>query len=102
MLAVFEYIAACSVHKACDEAGAGPSGAPTGPGAAKVSSSNADICKVFNHVATVCRLDTGMSRMGGGCACFDLMLEHAAAAAMCMLCCAVLVIKHASRSGAVG
>lgn len=54
------------MQKACDKAGAGVSGSPSGPGAAKVSSNNADACKVFNHVATICRLDTGMSRMAGG------------------------------------
>lgn len=56
--------AGCSLQKACDKAGAGATGNPSGPGAAQVST-NADICKVFNHVATVCRLDTGMGKMGG-------------------------------------
>jgi hypothetical protein len=57
--------AACSVATACDKAGAGKAGKPTGPGAAKVSANNPDVCKVLNQVATVCMLDTGMSRMAG-------------------------------------
>lgn len=58
-------LTACSVQKACDKVGAGASGAPTGPGEAKVDSNNPDGCRVFDHVATICRLDTGMSRMAG-------------------------------------
>jgi hypothetical protein len=62
------FMAGCSVAKACAAAGAGPDN-PTGSGAAMVSRSNPSVCRVFNQVATVCKLDTGMSRMSGerGC-----------------------------------
>lgn len=58
------FMAACSVAKVCNASGAGPED-PTGPGAAKVSSRNPNICQPFNQVATVCKLDAGMSRMSG-------------------------------------
>ena len=58
------FMAGCSVAKACARAGAGPDN-PTGPGAASVSKSNPSACRIFNQVATICKLDTGMSRMSG-------------------------------------
>jgi hypothetical protein len=57
------FMASCSVAKACNASGAGPDG--TGPGAAAVSSNNPNICSPLNLVATVCKLDKGMSRMMG-------------------------------------
>lgn len=61
------FMAGCSVAKACNASGAGsgPDGNVTGPGVAKVSSQNPDVCRPFNLVATVCRHDTGMSKMKG-------------------------------------
>uniref|UniRef100_A0A383V7A9 Copper transport protein n=1 Tax=Tetradesmus obliquus TaxID=3088 RepID=A0A383V7A9_TETOB len=56
-------MASCSVAKACNASGAGPDG--SGAGAAKVSSNNPNICSPLNQVATVCKLDKGMSRMMG-------------------------------------
>eukprot|EP00878_Enallax_costatus_P016695 GHUV01017518.1.p1 GENE.GHUV01017518.1~~GHUV01017518.1.p1 ORF type:complete len:158 (+),score=37.70 GHUV01017518.1:176-649(+) len=58
------FMSACSVAKACNASGAGPDD-PTGPGAAKISSRNPDICQPFTQVATVCKLDPGMGRMSG-------------------------------------
>ncbi|KAF8065742.1 p80 [Scenedesmus sp. PABB004] len=65
------FMAACSVAKACNASGAGPL-TPRAPGAARVSANDPDVCQPFNHVATVCRLDTGMGRMAG-CAHFATM-----------------------------
>lgn len=62
------FMASCSVAKACNASGAGPED-PSGPGAAKVSKNNPNICSPFNQVATVCSLDTGMGRMMGECCC---------------------------------
>lgn len=59
------FMASCSVAKACNASGAGPDGNPRGPGAAEVSRNNPDICDPFQHVTTVCKLDTGMGRMSG-------------------------------------
>lgn len=58
------FMAACSVSKLCNASGAGPD-APTGPGAAKISRNNPNVCQPFNQVSTVCKLDIGMSRMSG-------------------------------------
>eukprot|EP00882_Tetradesmus_deserticola_P024811 GHRQ01027139.1.p1 GENE.GHRQ01027139.1~~GHRQ01027139.1.p1 ORF type:complete len:210 (+),score=76.41 GHRQ01027139.1:421-1050(+) len=57
------FMASCSVANACNASGAGPDG--SGPGAATVSSNNPNICSPFNQLATVCKLDKGMSRMMG-------------------------------------
>lgn len=59
------YMASCSVAKACNASGAGPDGNPRGPGAATVSKNNPDICDPFQHVTTVCKLDSGMGGMSG-------------------------------------
>lgn len=66
LCSAMHFMSACSVAKACNASGAGPDN-PTGPGAAEISSNNPDICQPFNQVATVCKLDKGMSRMSGEC-----------------------------------
>ncbi len=63
------FMPACSVAKACNASGAGPASI-TASGAAAVRLEVADdICQPFNLLATVCRLDSEMSRMAGACTC---------------------------------
>ncbi|KAF8061915.1 p80 [Scenedesmus sp. PABB004] len=75
------FMAACSVARACNASGAGPDN-PTGPGAANVSEENPDVCRPFNLVATVCRHDTGMSKMRG-CANYNAMCANGSVVGMC-------------------
>jgi hypothetical protein len=57
------FMAACSVRKAC--AGVLPADTFTGAAAAAISKADPDICRPGQILATVCKLDTGMSRMAG-------------------------------------
>jgi hypothetical protein len=41
--------------------------AAAAPGAANVSAQDPNICNPLSHLATVCKLDTGMSKMKGEC-----------------------------------
>ncbi|KAF6262912.1 hypothetical protein COO60DRAFT_554392 [Scenedesmus sp. NREL 46B-D3] len=75
------FMAGCSVAAACNASGAGPS-SPTAPGAANVSAQDPNICSPLNHVATICRLDTGMSQMKG-CTNFNSMCAEGSRVAQC-------------------
>jgi hypothetical protein len=59
------FMTACSVAKACNASGADWAKNALGPGKLNVSRNNPDICRPFQHVVTVCKLDTGMSKMAG-------------------------------------
>jgi hypothetical protein len=58
------FMAACSVKAKCAEVGAGPDNV-TSPTATQVSSADSHICRILHQVATVCRHDSGMSKMKG-------------------------------------
>jgi hypothetical protein len=62
------FMGACSVALACNASGASPDIDPKAPGAANVSRNIPNVCDPFQLATTVCRLDTGMSKMGGACA----------------------------------
>lgn len=64
------FMGACSVAQACNASGANPDVNPRAPGAANVSRNIPNVCEPFQLVTTVCRLDTGMSKMSGVCRCW--------------------------------
>ncbi|WIA29639.1 hypothetical protein OEZ86_012126 [Tetradesmus obliquus] len=76
------FMTACSVAKACTTSGADWAKNALGPGKVNVSRSNADICRPFQHIVTVCRLDDGMSKMAG-CAHYNTMCVNGSKVDMC-------------------
>lgn len=75
------FMAGCSVAAACNASCAGPT-SPTAPGAANVSAQDPAICSPLNHLATICKLDTGMSKMKG-CTNFNSMCAEGSKVAQC-------------------
>jgi hypothetical protein len=87
------FMAACSVRKAC--AGVLAPNAFLGPATAAISKADSEICRPGQIVATVCKRDTGMSRMAGG-----LRGPGGAAARRRAGCAAVAAGRHRERAAA--